>query len=253
MGADLERIADASLPPTGRSLDVVFAPVRSQTAFEETVDRLGTAIKLGLLPPGTRLPAERELCERLGIAPVDATPGAGRTRAERPVHALRGRGGGTTFVGDPLPPAAPPSSELLAHWQDVCDERRAIEVGIAQLAAERAQAHAVDALDRFVLGMDADLHDFASYRHLGRAPARWDRGADRQPPVGGIDDRGSGFDEQPDLAHRPSARGAQCLQRSASAAGRVPATPRWSRGRTGDGPNTRAGTEHVLAGLLPGA
>src|ERR1039458_3102479 len=50
------------------SLDTVLAPVRSQTAFEETVDRLGTAIKLGLLPPGTRLPAERELCAKLGIA-----------------------------------------------------------------------------------------------------------------------------------------------------------------------------------------
>ena len=48
--------------------DIVFAPVRSQTAFEETVERLGTAIKLGLLPPGSRLPAERELGARLGIA-----------------------------------------------------------------------------------------------------------------------------------------------------------------------------------------
>ena len=46
----------------------VFAPVRSQTAFEETVERLGTAIKLGLLAPGSRLPAERELCARMGIA-----------------------------------------------------------------------------------------------------------------------------------------------------------------------------------------
>ena len=50
------------------SPETVFAPVRSQTAFEETVERLGTAIKLGLLPPGTRLPAERELCARMGIA-----------------------------------------------------------------------------------------------------------------------------------------------------------------------------------------
>ena len=41
--------------------ETLFAPVRSQTAFEETVDRLGTAIKLGLLAPGMRLPAEREL------------------------------------------------------------------------------------------------------------------------------------------------------------------------------------------------
>ena len=32
------------------------------------MERLGTAIKLGLLAPGTRLPAERELCEQLGIA-----------------------------------------------------------------------------------------------------------------------------------------------------------------------------------------
>jgi DNA-binding FadR family transcriptional regulator len=38
----------------------VFAPVQSQTAFEETLERLGTAIKLGLLQAGERLPAERE-------------------------------------------------------------------------------------------------------------------------------------------------------------------------------------------------
>src|SRR5436305_10113849 len=62
-------MADAVVPLESRtSLDAVFAPVRSQTAFEETVERLGTAIKLGLLPPGTRLPAERELCARFGIA-----------------------------------------------------------------------------------------------------------------------------------------------------------------------------------------
>ena len=53
---------------TLESAEAVFAPVRSQTAFEETVDRLGTAIKLGLLPPGTQLPPERELCAMLGIA-----------------------------------------------------------------------------------------------------------------------------------------------------------------------------------------
>src|SRR5437763_1602967 len=40
--------------------EAIFAPVRSYTAFEETVDRLATPIKLGLLAPGSRLPAERE-------------------------------------------------------------------------------------------------------------------------------------------------------------------------------------------------
>ena len=38
------------------------------TTFEETVERLGTAIRLGLLPPGSRLPAERELAEELSIS-----------------------------------------------------------------------------------------------------------------------------------------------------------------------------------------
>ena len=54
--------------PPAVSAGTIFAPVRSQTAFEETLERLGTAIKLGLLPPGERLPAERELCRQLGIS-----------------------------------------------------------------------------------------------------------------------------------------------------------------------------------------
>jgi DNA-binding FadR family transcriptional regulator len=90
------------------SASTVFAPVRSQTAFEETVERLGTAIKLGLLPPGARLPAERELCSRLGIARSTLRQALTALGQSGHVHATRGRGGGT-FVADPLPPAEPPS------------------------------------------------------------------------------------------------------------------------------------------------
>src|SRR6201986_4724540 len=118
-------IADASSPPTGSSLDVMFAPVRSQTAFEETVDRLGTAIKLGLLPPGTRLPAERELCERLGIARSTLRQALVALGQSGHGHALRGRGGGT-FVADPQPPAPPPSPQVLREWRDTCDQRMAV-------------------------------------------------------------------------------------------------------------------------------
>src|ERR671930_2577525 len=55
---------------TARStaLEAVFKPVQPPTTFEETVERLGTAIRLGLLPPGARLPPERDLAEQLGIA-----------------------------------------------------------------------------------------------------------------------------------------------------------------------------------------
>src|SRR5271165_482366 len=104
------------------SLDTVFAPVRSQTAFEETVERLGTAIKLGLLPPGTRLPPERELCAMLGIARSTLRQALVALAQSGHLHATRGRGGGT-FVADPQPPGRPPSREVMAAWRDVCDQR----------------------------------------------------------------------------------------------------------------------------------
>ncbi len=159
------RAPAASAPATVGSLDVVFAPVRSQTAFAETVDRLGTAIRLGLLAPGIRLPAERDLCERLGIARSTLRQALTALGQSGHVHAIRGRAGGT-FVADPLPPIAPAPSELLASWRDVCDERRAIEVGIAHLAAERCDPEALGALQRCVLAMDAALHDFEMFRQL---------------------------------------------------------------------------------------
>jgi DNA-binding FadR family transcriptional regulator len=154
--------------------DAVFAPVRSVTALEETVERLGTAIRLGLLPPGTRLPAERELCARLGIARSTLRQALLALAQSGHLYATRGRGGGT-FVSDPQPPAGPPSEEVLAQWQDVCDQRLAVEVGIVVLAAERATPEALDGLAELVSALDELLEDFASYRqadvrfHVGLA------------------------------------------------------------------------------------
>jgi GntR family transcriptional repressor for pyruvate dehydrogenase complex len=158
------------------SPDVVFAPVRSQTALEETVDRLGTAIKLGLLAPGTQLPPERELCALLGIARSTLRQALAALSESGHLRAIRGRGGGT-FVADPQPPAAPPSAELLHDWRDVCDERLVVELGVALLAAERATPDALDGLDAVVDALDSTLDDFAAYRradihlHVGLAEA----------------------------------------------------------------------------------
>src|SRR5487761_732331 len=107
------------------SLDSVFAPVRSHTAFEETVQRLGTAIKLGLLPPGTQLPAERELCARLGIARSTLRQALVALGQSGHLHAVRGRGGGTFVVDDP-PPAAPPPADLIDRWPEMWDHRVAV-------------------------------------------------------------------------------------------------------------------------------
>src|SRR5580693_8502931 len=154
----------------------VFAPVRSQTAFEETVERLGTAIKLGLLAPGSRLPAERELCARLGIARSTLRQALTALGQSGHVFATRGRGGGT-FVSDPQPPADPPSAQTLAQWRETCDLRLAVELGAAVLAAERAESADLDALDKVAATLEGTLEDFAAYRqadirlHVGLAEA----------------------------------------------------------------------------------
>lgn len=158
------------------SLEAVFAPVRSHTAFEETVERLGTAIRLGLLPPGTRLPAERELCGRLGIARSTLRQALLALAQSGHLRAMRGRGGGT-FVADPQPPAVPPSPDLLASWHEVCDERLALEVGVAVLAAERCDVEALYALYEVARALEGMLDDFDAYRqadvrlHVGLAEA----------------------------------------------------------------------------------
>src|SRR5271157_1957803 len=156
--------------------DALFAPVRSQTAFEETVERLGTVIKLGLIAPGARLPAERELCARLGIARSTLRQSLTALTQSGHVFATRGRGGGT-FVSDPQPPGDPPSKEMLAQWRETCDRRLAVELGVAVLAAERADSGDLDLLDEVATALEGALEDFAAYRkgdvrlHVGLAEA----------------------------------------------------------------------------------
>src|SRR4051794_19295166 len=109
----------------------VFGPVHPPTTFEETVERLGTAIRLGLLspffaplhpptpceegvggrgppprlgllPPGPPLPPERELAEQPGIARSTLRQALPTPAQAGPPAPQRG-GGGATFAA-----AAPP-------------------------------------------------------------------------------------------------------------------------------------------------
>src|SRR5918997_822171 len=129
--------------------DTLFSPVRSQTAFEETLERLGTAIRLGLLEPGARLPAERDLCTQLGISRSTLRQALTALVQSGHLHAVRGRRGGT-FVADRPPPSRPPSHEELEGWRDVCDSRLATELGVAVLACRRAGPAELQPLDELL-------------------------------------------------------------------------------------------------------
>jgi GntR family transcriptional repressor for pyruvate dehydrogenase complex len=153
----------------------VFEPVQTATTLEETVERLGTAIRLGLLGPGDRLPPERELADQLGIARSTLRQALTSLTESGHLVALRGRGGGT-FVSD-APPLAESSRVELAggHWRELLDYRIAVEVGAAVLAAERAPLDELAPLRAHVETMRTS--DFSVYRradvffHLGVAEA----------------------------------------------------------------------------------
>jgi GntR family transcriptional repressor for pyruvate dehydrogenase complex len=235
----------------GPSAQTVFAPVQSQTAFEETLERLGTAIKLGLLQPGERLPAERELCRQLGLSRSTLRQALTALVQSGHLHAARGRSGGT-FVADAPPPVAAPSGAPLAGWRDACDQRLAVELAVAALAAERAEDSALAPLGECVDAMDETLEDFADYR---QADVRWHIGlaeaAGSPRLVAAMTEaQGQMSDLIAYIAHPPELL-AWTNQQHAKMLAAV---------RKRDGERAMRimlehlkGTEHVLAGLLPAA
>ena len=156
------------------ALEAVFKPVRPPTTFEETVERLGTAIRTGLLEPGTKLPPERRLAEKLRISRSTLRQALTTLVQSGHLKAVRGRSGGT-FVAE-RPPLSERDDPLGGDAWDVLDRRVAIELGAAVLAAERAREAELEALDALVELM-AGCDDFEDYRradirfHIGVAEA----------------------------------------------------------------------------------
>jgi GntR family transcriptional regulator, transcriptional repressor for pyruvate dehydrogenase complex len=140
----------------------VFEPVQTPTTFEETVERLGTAIRLGILVPGSRLPPERELAEQLAISRSTLREAIGALVESGHLTAVRGRGGGTFVV--PEPPLAEGSAGPLPDgWRDVLGLRVAVEIGALTLAAERIGPEPLRIMREAVERMDAAV-DFEEYR-----------------------------------------------------------------------------------------
>src|SRR4051794_41585724 len=87
---------------TDAAVEAVFMPVCPASTFEETVERLGSAIRLGLLAPGSKLPPERELARRLRISRSTLRQALTALVQSGHLVAQRGRTGGT-LVADEAP------------------------------------------------------------------------------------------------------------------------------------------------------
>jgi GntR family transcriptional repressor for pyruvate dehydrogenase complex len=157
------------------AVEAVFAPVRAATTFEETVERLGTAIRVGLLTPGSKLPPERTLAKELGISRSTLRQALTTLVQSGHLSSMRGRSGGT-FVAERPPLTEGESDPLGRNARAVLDHRVAVELGAVVLASERATDPEHTTLAELVARMSGPS-GFEEYRradirfHIGVAEA----------------------------------------------------------------------------------
>ncbi|MCQ4043267.1 FadR/GntR family transcriptional regulator [Streptantibioticus rubrisoli] len=148
----------------------VLRPVRAGNGFEEALAQILQVVRLGLVPYGERLPAERELAERLGVSRVTLREVLKVLQDQGLVESRRGRYGGTFVRRPPEAPAGGAVDELRRRIgrvdvEDTLRFREVLEVGAAGLCA----AHGLDGEQagrlRSALGATQDA-TLAEYRRM---------------------------------------------------------------------------------------
>ena len=227
----------------------VFEPVQTATTFEETVDRLGTAIRLGILAPDSRLPSERELAEQLAISRSTLRQAITALVESGHLTSVRGRTGGTFVV--PEPPLAEGSAGPLPEgWHQVLDVRIAVEVGTVTLAAERIDDEVLQIMREAVTRMDAAT-EFEDYRRadvrfhiaIARATGVPRLGALATEVQGEVTELIAHIAHPPQVLRHSNADHMRLIEALARHDGAAAA--RVLRGHLD-------GTEHILSGLMPG-
>ena len=153
---------------TGADLGALLGPVRAGNAFEETVERMLTVIKLGLVARGDRFPPERELAGLLGVSRLTLREAIRALQQAGYVESRRGRFGGT-FVTYEQPPPDPGEARRIAledgsKLTDALTFRLVVETGAAEVLARSGGDRGRDVL----LARLADLNTATpgDYRRL---------------------------------------------------------------------------------------
>jgi DNA-binding FadR family transcriptional regulator len=152
----------------GLELTAVLGQARAGNAFEETVERLLTVIKLGVVGPGERFPAERDLAVQLGISRITLREAIRALQEAGYVESRRGRFGGT-FVTYTRP--APSRGELRriaredsGRIADALTFRMAVETGAALVLAQSAGEFDGDVLRARLASVNGAVPD--DYRRM---------------------------------------------------------------------------------------
>ncbi|WP_328585019.1 FadR/GntR family transcriptional regulator [Streptomyces sp. NBC_00370] len=152
------------------ALTPVLRPVRAGNGFEEALEQILQVVRLGLVAAGGRLPAERELADRLRISRVTLREVLKVLHEQGLVESRRGRYGGTFVRRRPDARAGGAEEELRRRVagvdiEDVLRFREVLETGAAGLCA----AHGLDGAraDRLRAALAATRDaPLADYRRL---------------------------------------------------------------------------------------
>ncbi len=124
-------------------------------AAEGAADRVRAAILRGELSPGSDLPGERDLAERLGVSRLTLRSAIARLEAEGLVRPVHGSGtrvldfretGGVDLVGYLAAQAMEGGVVPFALLRDLLELRRMVAVELVELVAERSSPEELSAL-----------------------------------------------------------------------------------------------------------
>lgn len=143
---------------------LTIGPISRETVSEQVRTQLLASIVSGELPPGARVPSERDLSDRFGVA---------RTSIREAMQGLVSLGaverrGNRVFVAERLPEVALDGDDGRKQFvQELFETRRVLELPIFQLAAERAddadKVRIREAANQFRPGLSID-----EFRRLDR-------------------------------------------------------------------------------------
>ena len=162
------KISSEDKPQTPRAAALAMSPIEQVGMVELVVRRLGEGIGTGALRPGEKLPAEKELSNRLGVSVMTLRQALHALREAGYVETRRGRSGGNYVCEDADAVLRAFSGNVptlsAVEIREFTDWRRAVSGEAAYLAAERATQEERTRLLGLCADVEVALAHFPTFR-----------------------------------------------------------------------------------------
>lgn len=144
---------------------MTFETIHKSSAPEKVVEQILQKINAGELQPGSRLPSQRELAQKMGVGRSSMREAINALVVMGYLEAIHGKG---TFIRQKLPAAGFSSEGLRAALTvgsifDLMEARQVLECKSAKLAAERAEPAQIKKLKKVLKKVKATEKDYTIF------------------------------------------------------------------------------------------